>query len=116
MRHVPNEKSSPFSDMARLIKEKGYNKDVKLAFATVIDLSPLTVRLDGNGLETSRFTVMNHLLPRFEAVRIDFLDDTTGEREAVIHHDSTLNVGDRVAVIYDDEDPEGLTGFIIDKG
>lgn len=114
MRHVPREKSDPFTDFAKMMKEQGYNKDVKLDFATVIATSPLEVKIDGNGAETSSLTPLAHLMPAYYPAHIIF-NDSLGERDATIMIDNGgLEVGDRVMVVYDDTDLK-IFGFILSK-
>lgn len=113
MRHVPNERSNPFSDFAKLIKDQGYNKDVTLSFGTVTDVDPLTVKLDGNGLETTSLEPMPTLLNLYYPVTINF-DDELGTRTGQIMIDNSLEVGVRVACIYDDTGNK-LHGYILDK-
>lgn len=113
MRHVPNEKSNPFSDFAKIMKKTGYNKDVTLTFGVITKTDPLTVKLDGSGLETAALVPLGHLLPAYYPAHIIF-NDSLGQKEATIMIDNELGMSDRVAVIYDDNDNQ-ITGFILDK-
>lgn len=112
---IGKESSDPFTDLAGLMKETGYNKDVTLAFGKIIGMSPPKVRIDGNGLETTNLTVMPHLLPAYYPVHIIFESPSTlGEQRGKIMIDNDLVVGDRVAIIYDSEGST-VKGFILDK-
>ncbi|MEK4030787.1 DUF2577 family protein [Pseudobacillus sp. FSL P4-0506] len=113
MRHVPREKSDPFTDFAKLMKDQGYNKDVKLATGTVTGISPVKVKLDGNGLETTSLIVPDHLQSAYYPAHIIF-QDTMEHREVSIMIDNSLEIDDRVQVIYDDSGNK-LTGFILSK-
>lgn len=113
MRHIPREQSNPFADIAKIMQKQGYNKDVKLTFGTIVKESPLTVKLDGNGLETTSLIPLGHLLPAYYPAHIIF-NDQLGAREASIMIDNPLHIDDRVMVIYDDTSNK-LFGFILDK-
>lgn len=115
MRHIPREKSDPFTDFAKMMKHQGYNKDVKLTFGTVVsvDAATVKVKLDGNHLETTSLVPLGHLLPAYYPAHIVFSDEL-GAREASIMIDNPLETGDRVMVVYDDTGDK-LFGFILDK-
>lgn len=110
---IGREDSNPFSDFAALIKETGHNKDVKLAFGTITEITPLTVKIDGNGLETTNLTALPHLLPAYYPAHVIF-DDELGSRNATIMIDNGLELSDRVALIYDDTGNK-IKGFILGK-
>lgn len=110
---VNREKSNPIVDMARMMKNTGYNKDVILSMAKVTKVSPLTVKLEGNDLETSNLKPMAHLLPQYHPVHLIFNDDL-GNRSGTIMIDNGLEVDDLVYIIYDIE-KNVVKGFIIGK-
>lgn len=114
MRHIPREKSDPFTDFAKVIKGLGFNKDVKLETGIVIETSPVTVKLDENGLETTSLIVPAHLQSAYYPAHIIF-QDTTEHREVSIMIDNSLDIGDRVQVIYDDTTGNKIFGFILSK-
>lgn len=107
------EKSNPMVDMARMMKTTGYNKDVILSMARVTKIAPLTVKLEGNDLETSNLKPMAHLLPQYHPVHLIFDDDLVN-RKGTIMIDNGLEVDDMVYVIYDIE-KNVVKGFIIGK-
>lgn len=107
------EKSNPMVDMARMIKMTGYNKDVVLSMAKVTKISPLTVRLEGNDLETSNLKPMAHLMPQYHPVHLIF-DDELGNRSGTMMIDNGLEIDDLVYVIYEVE-KNVVKGFIIGK-
>lgn len=107
------EKGDPYADIARLMKRSGYNKDVTLATATVLELAPLKVKLAGSDLVTSRLLPMSHLVPQYEPAQIVF-NDELGTRSATIMIDNGLEVDDVVYVIYEAVNGR-LSGFIIGK-
>ncbi|WP_432355323.1 hypothetical protein [Sporosarcina sp. A2] len=108
-----SEKSNPYSDMARLIKESGFNKDVTLTTAVVVDLAPLTVKLSGNDLVTSNLKPMAHLISQYHPAQIVF-NDSLGSRSATIMIDNGLELDEMVYVIYEVVN-DRLSGFIIGK-
>ncbi|AQU79712.1 DUF2577 family protein [Planococcus faecalis] len=111
--NTTREKGNPIADLARVMKETGYNKDVILSRATVIDEAPLTVRLEGNNLETSNLQPMAHLMPQYHRFDMIF-DGDLGRQAGTIMIDNGLEMGDLVYVIYDME-KNSLKGFIIGK-
>lgn len=111
MRHREN--SDPFTDLAAMMKQTGYNKDVKLANGTILAMNPVKVRIDENGLETTNIKVLPHLLPAYYPAHIIF-DDELGSRNATIMIDNGLEINDRVSLIYDDEGNK-VKGYILAK-
>ncbi len=108
-----SEKANPYVDMARLMKKSGFNKDVTLATATVVDLAPLTVKLSGNDLVTSNLQPMAHLIPQYHPAQIVF-NDSLGTRSATIMVDNGLELDEVVYVIYEAVNGR-VSGFIIGK-
>lgn len=108
-----SEKGNPYVDMARLFKKAGYNKDVTLSTATIIETAPLTVKLTGNSLVTTNLVPMAHLVPHYLPAEIVFSDDL-GKRSAQIMIDNSLEIGELVYCIYESVNGR-VSGFIIGK-
>lgn len=95
--------SDPYSDLAKLMQEVGYNKDLTLSTGVIVDLGPLRVRLDGNGLVTSNLKPLPHLLPQYYDAHFLFEDgdDQIRSERGKIMIDDDLKEGDRVFILYE---------------
>lgn len=110
---TPNEKANPYVDLARLFKKAGYNKDVTLSTATVVETAPLTVKLADNSLITSNLVPMAHLVAQYMPAQFVF-DDNLGKRSGMIMIDNSLEIDDLVYCIYEAVNGR-VSGYIIGK-
>lgn len=101
MNTTGRKKSDPYTNLAKLIKDTGYNKDMTLTRGTIVSLAPMTVRIDGNKLVTTNLKPLPHLLPQYYDFHIIYESGTDAERRGKIMIDDDLEPGDRVFIIYE---------------
>lgn len=97
---------SSFTNLLKLMKTQGYNKDNHTTVGWVTSLSPLTFKLDGFEITEGDYYIAQRLIEHTRDVEIE----TTGITEGKLSIKDPLKVGDVVIVLID-----GNEFFIIDK-